>query len=254
MGTAALVLALLALAALTVTVWLLVVRGERSATLAADHPDAARILTITRVGALTYAVVVGVVALYSAATVLIGDSTTIDVPVEPYWPQPAGLTITEGGTATVLESAFTIAALTVTGLGFGTRLLLAGGILLEGLLFVWIAVTIAQLSARTPAEGPFRPALVVAVTRTASIVLVLGLVSQVLRGVGASMASREALFIGGWSVQTDSPDIDPGHGMPEPAVAFDIQFWPIMLFFVLMALAVILRHGAQLQRDTTGLV
>ena len=235
-------------------VLLVILVGRIKPGRATDTPlgDSSTLLSIAYWGALVYAIVVTLVTLVAIATALFGD-VTMDVPVQQFWPQLDPRISIEPTGATVVGGGFTTATLTLAGLDVPTRILVAVGALLSGGMYVTIAIAISRVCRRVSADRPFTPVLARATTVAAIAIAIGGIASQVVTGAAASMASRQALFVGGWSGEGFGPDETPELGMPEPAFLLQVDFWPILLCVVVAALAVHFRAAERLQRDAERL-
>lgn len=214
--------------------------------------DSSTLLSVARWGAWIYAIVVAGITLVAVATALFGD-VTMDVPVQQFWPQLDPRITIEPTEATVVGGGFTTATLTIAGLDVPTRILVALGALLSGGMYVTIAIAIAVVCRRATADRPFTPVLARATTVAAIAIAVGGIASQLVSGAAASMASRQALFVSGWSGENFGPDELPELGMPEPTFVLQLDFWPILLCVVVSALAVHFRAAERMQRDAEQL-
>lgn len=90
---------------------------------------------------------------------------------------------------------------------------------------------------------------------TAVVVCAGGIGAQVLSDIAGSMASTELLSYsgGGFEEVAGIEDVLKAW-WPDPMFSVTVPFWPIAAGLAFAALAVILRHGTRLQRDTEGLV
>lgn len=185
---------------------------------------------------------------------LASPSVTMSVPMMRAWPLPLPGLDVDLPAATVESSGVALAQLTLSGLSMPTRILWAIGQALSLLLPATVAVLVALAARHLEGGAPFSPVLTRTTGVTAAVVLVTGTVAPVLRGIAGSMASFEALTIGGatWSGYPD--DWTPQDALPEPTVFVQLDYWPIGAAVALTALTAILKFGQRMQRDTEGLV
>lgn len=225
--------------------------------------DAAPITLIaTRFIALGYAVLTFVFTVISVISTLVADAVEVKIPVRQFWPEPyPWITIDLGPTASVTEGGFSMADVTVAGLGMDARLLLASGAAVQGLTLTVIAITVALLCHRLLTGMAFRPMLSRSINIAAIAIAAGGVLWQACFWIGGSIASAQVLTVTGWRSDDPSADdplvtnFDPfATGLPEPNIAFNLDFWPIMLGLALAAVAAAFRYGERLQRDTEGLV
>jgi hypothetical protein len=215
-------------------------------------------LLVTRFIAVVYAALMLVITAVSVIMTLVSDAVDVMIPVRQFWPEPhPWITIDQGPTASVASGGFSLAEVTVSGLGTDARLLLAAGHTLQGLTFTVIALVVAVLCHRLLSGTAFKPALSRSVSITAMVIAVGGVLWQVCYWIGGSLASAQVLTVTGW--QSDDPraadpNFDMTTGLPEPTFAMTIDFWPIFLGLALAAVAAAFRHGERLERDTEGLV
>jgi len=220
-------------------------------------------LVVTRVIAVAYAAITLVVTAVSVVATLVMDTVEVSIPVRQFWPEAhPWITIQEGPTATVTDGGFSLAEVTVSGLGTDVRLLIAAGNALQGLTFVVIAVAVALLAHRLLGGRAFKAALSRMVSICAVAIAAGGVLWQVCYWIGGSIASEQLLRVGGWrshELFADDPRALDGFdplvtGLPEPTFALTIDFWPLFLGLALAAVAAAFRYGERLQHDTEGLV
>lgn len=193
-------------------------------------------------------------ALIIVSTVLIvlkwftaGFTEVPALPVSLPWPTALPC---EGGpgvaatTQPTLEcaSAPTVEA-TLTSLTAGTRVVLGAGELLALLLLALPGVVVAVICRATLKGRPFNAVTSRWLLIAAVVILVAGLGSDVLTGIGSAMAAAEVLP-------------PPGAGAVTTTGIYRVALplWPIGAALALAALGVVFRHGARLQRETDLLV
>lgn len=206
------------------------------------------------VGGIISAIVISAATVVTAVITLVGSVVTVTLPVGTYWPSlPSTVTI-EGPTAEVTAGGFRSAEVAVEGLDFATRAWLAGGILVQGATFVIVSIAVAVLFRQLLNNDPFRPVVARALTISGITVAIGGVGWQVLSLVGGFLASRQVLEVTGWTSTDPSMSELAELGWPPISTSFDIQGWPLPMGLALVGLALIIRRGAALQRDTEGLV
>lgn len=186
---------------------------------------------------------------------VLAPTIAITVPVQPFWPQLPADTWIEGSSATMVSGGFTSVELDVEGLSPLTRALWTASRVLALLVPGAIAALIAYACWLLLGGRPFAAALAKVTFATALVVLVGGMAMQILGDVAGSAASSEALT---WT-SARCPDIAGIDSAvqawrPSPGTDVEIPLWPIGAGFGLAALAALFRYGADLQRDTEGLV
>lgn len=183
---------------------------------------------------------------FALAQTLTADSVFLwDLPVSVAWPGdlPCGLPTTETGTYLECASIGQTNG-SIVGLPLGTRAVLAGGQLLGGLLLVTPAAAIGIICFQMLRGVPFARVTSRALLTTAGIVLVAGIATDLLNGIGRGMAAL-AVF---------PSSAEAGVTGPVSTFSLTVQLWPFGAALALVALAAVFRYGARLQRDTAGLV
>lgn len=211
----------------------------------------------TRIIAVIYAVLSGIGAIWAAALTMLAPTVQVTVPVQEFWPELPESAEVMGTTAKVVGGGVTEAMLELENLGTATRVLLAGSDVLQGLLGVCLGVAVAVLCTGLIRQVPFTPIAVRWVRITGAATMICGLGWQLLGGWGSSLASHQALgrHGGAWNENiTGWEGPEQILGMPSASDAFSIDFWPIGVGLALLALALVLRNGQKLQRETAGLI
>jgi hypothetical protein len=216
--------------------------------------DAASTLKVARVVAVVYGVLVLLGTLITVLQTLLEDAVQLSLPVRTFWPdlRPT-VEILDGPTATVAGGGFEQAEVAVAGLDLTARLLLAGGHALQGITMALIAGAIALLCTRLLAGSPFRPVVSRVMMIAASAVAAGGIAWQICFELAGLLASSQVLTVNAWTA-SEAVTAEGVTGLPEPAMGFEIEFWPLFLALALAALAAAFRHGERLQRDVEGLV
>lgn len=198
-----------------------------------------------------------VLALFAGLAALLGSllSTTVTlvVPIESYWPQFPGVTV-EPGEATVVAGSITQAELTLEGLSTTARVLWGIGSMLGAFVPGAIAALIALMCFQLLRGAAFTPVVARGAMVTAVIVTVGGLATQVLCGIGGSMASREALAFTAGEAHGYPDDFDLWTALPQSTLAIQVDFWPIAAGLAFAALSAVFAYGSKLQRDSDLLV
>lgn len=188
-------------------------------------------------------------------TTLTSREVQITVPVSTYWPQaPSGVEIQSGPTAAVEGGGFSEASLLLSGLSTAARLAWGIGTATGWLVSAALAALIALSCFQLLAGRAFTAVVSRTAAVTAAVVLVGGLGSQILCGIGGSMASAEALTVTAARADGAGDGSDPMAWHPVPTFAVQLDFWPIGAALALAALAALLRYGSRLQQETELLV
>ncbi|MFS3129766.1 hypothetical protein ACLM5J_15300 [Nocardioides sp. Bht2] len=208
---------------------------------------------------VTYGAVVVIGTLLGVLQVLTDDTVTVEAPIEEFWPQlPAGMTIDDGQRPDrLVEGAMTSATLTVSGLETSIRVVLAAAEAVSGLTIVAVVLVIG-LACRNIGRGtPFAPVLARACGLAAGAVAIGSMVAQVLGSLGRSQAAEAALrwSSASWECKGKGcADMAPEQFVPAASFSVNLDLWPLAVALVLGVVAVVLRSGMALQRDTDGLV
>lgn len=216
--------------------------------------DARAIVNTTYWLALIFSVVITITGTIAVVTTLVAKIVTVDIAVATFWPTlPEGVTL-EGMDASIRSGGFTTATLDLAGLSMSARILLATSIALQVVTVVAISSAVVAMCRQARTGRPFARTGARVATVAAVIVAAAGLAAQTIGDIGANMAARQALdWEGAGQDCTEScPDITTW--WPEPAITFELSLWPIGAALVLVALGMIWRHGAALERETEGLV
>lgn len=212
---------------------------------------------VTRIVAIIYAVFSGIGAIWAAAWTMLVSEVLVTVPVREFWPElPESVEVT-GTSARVVGGGVTEAALELEGLNTATRVLLSSSEVLQGLLGVCLGVAVAVLCTGLIRRVPFTPIAVRWVRITGAATMICGLGWQLLGGWGASLAAQQALGRDGaaWNQNIFGWE-GPAQilGMPSAADNWSIEFWPIGVGLALLALALVLKNGQNLQKEAAGLI
>lgn len=230
------------------------------ATLVAPGAWLARMVEV-----MCWAVIV-IAAVYGAITIgqsLIGNTTTVQVPIAVHTPEVKvpGVVI-EKPAALIVSGGVDRATLTIRGLSWEPRILLALETLLQAGAVVYLAWVIRRLAHNIREGVPFarlsRP-----LVRAAAVLFVGGFLWSIAGGTGAYLAGREALEIhGGYGpdsalggLPVDMATALSYLGWPEPASwSVNFSFLPFAVALVLALLGLAFRAGERLQAETEGLV
>ncbi|WP_147440439.1 hypothetical protein [Mycetocola tolaasinivorans] len=245
-------------------VWLFSISGETRRGRTGDIVPAERVrLRWTRNIAVLFAGFLGVGAVLQAGLTLWAPTLTQALPVRPFWPSlPEGAVLT-GPTAQVISGEISEVTVSVEGLGFGARALLAADSLLQSSMVLVVLIAVVQICAGLLSGEAFQVRTVRWLRVGAWTFLIAGLGSQIVGQIGRYLASVQAFEITGgqWSNLTYSGTLDSMPGVYHPSFSLDLQFWPIGVCLALLALAVAFRMGMRLtlvnqglRRDVEGLV
>lgn len=212
---------------------------------------------ITRIVAIIYAGASGIGIIWSAAYTLMAPAVEVAVPVQRFWPELPESASVVGPSATVVGGGVTEATLELEGLDTATRVLLASGDALQGLLGVCLGVAVAVLCTGLIRQVPFRPIAVRWVRIAGAATIVCGLGWQLFGGWGSSLASNQTLGRHGAQYNENITGWEgPDHilGMASASDSWSIDFWPIWVGLALLALSLVLKNGQKLQKETAGLI
>lgn len=233
----------------------------RSRRPAGDPPSTA-LPRFVHIGALIGAAVSAAIGLVTLLTIALGAPVTMTIPVRGFLPVISPeLSDVSGPAATITGGpGFTEGSFTIEGLDPAARLWLAAGTLVHTAVIVTVLLLIARLARQASEPSPFARSTSTMLGRGGAVLAIGGLVWQICFAVAGVLASSQALFVTGFTI--DDPSVldrnemlglDPS-GLPSPGGELTIDFWPVGIGLVLIVLAVLLRHGERLQRDTAGLV
>ena len=194
-------------------------------------------------------------ALVTAVATLVQSAVQITVPTAAYWPALPEGAFVEGASATRTDGGFTAADVVVEGLSTGARVCWAIGQALWWLVPGAVGALVAMSCYQLLRGRAFAPVLSRMSMVTAVVVCLGGIGAQVLSDIAGSMASTELLaYSGGGFEEVAGIDDVLDAWWPDPMFSVTLPFWPIAAGLAFAALAVILRNGTRLQRDTEGLV
>ncbi|MFS2279740.1 hypothetical protein V2S04_02820 [Microbacterium sp. OR21] len=213
------------------------------------------VIRVTFWVALLWAGIAIIGALVTAVSTLVQSVVQITVPTAAYWPTLPEGAFVEGASATRTGGGFTAADVVVEGLSVGARVCWAIGQALWWLVPGAVAAMVALSCLQLLRGRAFAPVLSRMSMVTAVVVCAGGIGAQVLSDIAGSMASTELLsYSGGGFEEVAGIDDVLKAWWPDPMFSVTVPFWPIAAGLAFAALAVILRHGTRLQRDTEGLV
>lgn len=216
--------------------------------------DRPKVLIMTYILALLYAVIGGVVTLFTLVNDFTSKTISVALPIETV-PLKINPTLKlEGVHAHVAGGGFDHATLDLSGLSFAARVWLAGGQLTGAGTWILIAITLALLCSRISQGDPFSTLVPRAISVSAIVVLVGGLVSEVCMQVGQRIAIANTFgnASGGWT--NNVPGVTPTSVYwPHSQNNFPIDLWPLGLSLGLFALALVFRYGAKLTQERAAL-
>ncbi|MET1043989.1 MAG: hypothetical protein ABWX59_07695 [Microbacteriaceae bacterium] len=165
---------------------------------------------------------------------MLGDEVTVSLSASQEVPASA---VT--GLATLVEGTFDAATVVVSGLDIGSRALLAGGILVIGLMNLAIAATLVALCLSLVRGRPFARSMTRLLATASSILMLGGLI-----GAGLTVAGQFAV-----ATQLDPDPVDTVFPLAGSA-----DLTPLIVGLGLAAVAAAFELAERLQRDTDGLV
>lgn len=208
--------------------------------------DLQAILKTTQWLATLYAAVVAILTLVSVVQVVFTRTVPgASLPISPW--RPNGLNLEPTDSHASLENFhFDTITADVTGFSLQAALLLAGSLMLGGIVQVSIALAFRALAQGQLKGTPFRAQFASITQSVAWVVLICGFMAPILEGFGAATLAAESLTA--WALT------DGLSSAPTANLALFINFWPIGVFLMLYTLSAILDFGEQLQKSTEGLV
>jgi hypothetical protein len=212
------------------------------------------ILRLTYIVASLYALIATIVT----GTTVLNDlfaksiSTALPIAIVPLKLNPT-LRV-DGVGATLGGGGFDHATLSLTGLSFGARALIAGGQLFGAAPWIIIAITLALLCNRVSRGTPFTTLVPRAITVSAFVVLFGGYLSEVFLQFGqrAAIADTFGITSGHW-ISTVSGVTPTSAYWPHSENNFSIDLLPLGLSLGLFALALVFRYGQRIERDRAAL-
>jgi len=194
---------------------------------------------------------------------LLTNTTTFEVPLTVHVPDVRipGLMIVKPS-AVIVSGGADRATITVTGLSWLSRILLASGSLVQVAVTIVIAVVVLRLARNVRAGKPF-DGLSRSLIQCGVVLFVGALLWSVGGGIGSYAAGREALEIHGWGADEgtlaaqllgDSTTDLSYFGWPAPTLFITLPFWPLGIASALALLGAAFRTGERLQKDTEGLI
>lgn len=245
-------------------IWLFSISGETRRGRTGDIVPAERVrLRWTRNIAVLFAGILSIGALFQAALVLWAPAITQTLPVRPFWPKVPESAVLHGPTARVISGEIAEVTVSVEGLEFGTRALLAADVLLQSSMTLVVLIAVVQICAGLLSGEAFQVRTVRWLRVSAWTFLIAGLGSQLTGQIGRYQAAVQALEVTGgqWSNTEHPGPLDEMPGVYVPGFSFELQIWPIGVCLALLALAVAFRMGMRLtlvnqglRRDVEGLV
>ena len=194
---------------------------------------------------------------------LLTNTTTFEVPLTVHVPDVRipGLMIVKPS-AVIVSGGADRATITVTGLSWLSRILLASGSLVQVAVTIVIAVVVLRLARNVRAGKPF-DGRSRSLIQCGGVRFVGALLWSVVGGIGSYAAGREALEIHGWGADEgtlaaqllgDSTTDLSYFGWPAPTLFITLPFWPLGIASALALLGAAFRTGERLQKDTEGLI
>lgn len=214
------------------------------------------------------ACVVTIVVAALSGAIGIGGSffdniTTFQVPLSVHVPdiRIPGLRVDKPA-AVITAGGADRATITVTGLSWLSRILLASESLVQVAVTIAVALVVLRLARNVRKGKPF-DGLARSLIQCAVVLFVGALLWSFVGGIGSFIAGREALEIHSWGAMDgtlgsqlypQSPEDLSYLGWPEPALFISLPFWPLGIAAALALLGAAFRTGERLQADTEGLV
>ncbi len=237
-------------------VGILFLRSRYSGRSVSSAVAVARIAAWAGMGIMLIAVVPNI------ATLVSNEQITVEVPVEPYWPQFPNVTDVVPDHGDLVEGKITSVMVTASHLSFASRFLLISGTLVSTLGTIAVLGSVIMLCTKLLAGSPFDRALRRSGHLAATAVAFGGFIGQILIGIGSARVGEETLRVNGFSYAslgdhnfpTDSP-------WPIPSFSVNFEFAPLFTALAILVVVELISAGMQLARqnetlkaDTDGLV
>lgn len=204
------------------------------------------------------------------AVVKLIPGSPVDAQVQtgsPFWPTlPAEIDYRSNAMAHVLSGGFRYADVTVTGLSFAARAVLATADLSFGVLMLASIWSLDRMLSAASQGFSIRTVSVKALRRTGWLVLWLGELGSFLYSWGSTLVARD---LAPSTADFKAPSTLPNpfaHGFdgsqtevvglvhPSTYLNFDVVLWPLLGCIVLLVLATLIGKGREVQAATDGLV
>lgn len=239
-------LALLAYPLLTVVIAVVVLRRRNRTEPDERAPGIIYLVQIVGASAAGWATLLAV----SQSVIVFQPQTAIDAvtEVEPFtpWSIPSFPLLEDATGAYVIFADVHQVRVAVPNGDLGSQLLqVLGGVTLQ-LPTVAVGVFVAILCGRIIRKAPFAAELARLSTIGAGVFLVAGFAGQVVTDLASYRLAATAFDL----VRAENPSAS----LPTPIWPSPVDLWPLWGALALAVLAVLIRHGARLQRDTEGLV
>ncbi len=218
------------------------------------------VASVTRVAAWIGVAMTGMAMVAGVVFPLAPGAVTVEVPVEPYWPQFTNVSDVTPDHGDAVRSEITTVSVTASNLSMATRGLLAAGSAFSSLAAIAVLAAVIVLCSKLLAGKPFSDSLRRA-GRIAASALALGtLVGQTLTGIGAYRAGEETLRVDGYAMTGDQvfSGLSP---WPVPAFSINYEFAPLFMALAILVVVELVnagmamaRQNEQLRAETDGLV
>ena len=219
-------------------------------------------VAVARIAAWVGIGIMLIVMVPNIATLVMNEQVTVEVPVEPYWPQFPNVSDVVPDHAGSVEGTITSVMVTASNLSFASRFLLILGSLASALGSVAVLYSIILLCTKLLAASPFDKALRRSGYLAAGAVAFGGFLGQILIGIGSVRVGEETLRVEGFSyASVGEQDFPPDSLWPIPSFGMNFEFAPLFTALVILVVVELISAGMRLAQqnealkaDTDGLV
>lgn len=162
------------------------------------------------------------------------------------WPVPAGPGEDASSVPYLMWANVDEVHLAVAQTDLGTRLLQMLGHVVSRVPVITIGVFVTILCERIIRHAPFASRLIRLSWIGAAVFAITGFAGQSLSDLASFRLAEIAFDL----IRADSPAAEP----PTPIWPASLDLWPLWGALALAVLAVLIRHGARLERETEGLI
>lgn len=237
-------------------VGILFLRSRNSGRSVSSAVSVARIAAWAGIGIMLISVVPNI------ATLVSNEQITVEVPVEPYWPQFPNVSDVVPDRGDSVEGEITSVMVTASHLSVESRLLLISGSLISALGTIAVLGSIILLCTKLLAGSPFDRALRRSGHLAAVAVAIGGFIGQILIGIGSARVGEETLRVDGFSYASlGEAHIPDGSPWPIPSFGVNFEFAPLFTALAILVVVELVSAGIQLTQqnatlkaDTDGLV
>ncbi|QRQ78764.1 hypothetical protein [Glutamicibacter protophormiae] len=210
------------------------------------------VVAFTRIAAWIGVALVGGSMLVGTVTAIANGESTVQAPVEPYWPEFPAVSDVTPDHGDAVRSEITTVTVTATNLGVATRGFLAAGSLVTGLATIAVLAAVIALCSKLLAGKPFSDSLLRA-GRLAACALAFGtLIGQTLTGIGTYRAGEETLRVDGYA-STGDQVFSGSSPWPDPTFSINYEFAPLFMALAILVVVELVNAGMKMARQNERL-